>query len=175
MSEYGESIAKDTVRMERLLPGPIERVWAYLTESEKRGKWLASGQMELRVGGKVELRFMHSTLSPHQEPTPERFKQMDCGVGFDGTVTECDPPRLLAYTWGGDTSEVKFELSPRGEQVLLVITHTRLRDRDEQVMVAAGWHAHVSIMEDNLRDETPRPFWSTWLQLEEEYKKRLAK
>src|SRR5262245_18404599 len=23
----------------RVLPGPIERVWAYLTEPEKRGKW----------------------------------------------------------------------------------------------------------------------------------------
>jgi uncharacterized protein YndB with AHSA1/START domain len=174
MSEYGEAIAKDTVRIERLLPGPIERVWAYLTESEKRGKWLASGEMELRVGGKVELRFLHSSLTPHQEPTPERFKNMDCGTGFDSTVTQCDPPRLLAYTWDGDTSEVKFELAPQGEKVLLVITHTRLRNRDEMVNVAAGWHAHVGIMEDNLRDQTPRPFWSTWQRLEEEYKRRLV-
>lgn len=174
MSEYGEAIAKDTVRLERLLPGPIERVWAYLTESEKRGKWLASGEMELRVGGKVQLRFLHSSLTPHQEPTPERFKNMDCGVGFDGRVTQCDPPHLLAYTWDGDTSEVKFELTSQGENVLLVITHTHLRDRDEIVNVAAGWHAHVSIMEDNLRNQIPPPFWSTWQRLEEEYKRRLA-
>ena len=33
------------VRFERLLPGPIERVWAYLTESDKRSLWLASGAM----------------------------------------------------------------------------------------------------------------------------------
>ncbi|MEX3932396.1 hypothetical protein AB4Y32_11375 [Paraburkholderia phymatum] len=26
------------VRFERLLPGPIERVWAYLTESDKRSQ-----------------------------------------------------------------------------------------------------------------------------------------
>ena len=40
-------------RLERLLPGPIERVWAYVTESDKRATWLAGGEMELRVGGKV--------------------------------------------------------------------------------------------------------------------------
>ncbi|HWL08474.1 MAG TPA: SRPBCC family protein [Planctomicrobium sp.] len=174
MSDYGKAIRKDTVRIERLLPGPIERVWAYLTESEKRSKWLASGEMELRIGGKVQLRFLHSSLTPHQEPTPERFKNMDCGVGFDGTVTECDPPYLLAYTWGGETSEVKFELTPQDEKVLLVITHTRLRDRDEMINVAAGWHAHVGIMEDNLQGQTPRPFWATWQQLEEDYKRRMA-
>ncbi len=175
MSEYGESTAKDTVRIERLLPGPIERVWAYLTDSEKRGTWLASGEMELRVGGKVHLHFLHSSLTSHQEPTPEK---MECGAGFDGTVTQCDPPRLLAYTWGGDTSgdtsEVKFELTPQGEKVLLVITHTRLRDRDGKTLVASGWHTHLGILEDNLAGQTPRPFWSTFERVEAEYKRRLA-
>ena len=32
---YGVQTAPDTVRIERLLPGPIERLWAYLTESDK--------------------------------------------------------------------------------------------------------------------------------------------
>ncbi len=174
MSEYGEAIGKDTVRIERLLPGPIERVWAYLTDSEKRGKWLASGEMELRLGGKVRLHFLHSSLTPHQEPTPERFKKMECGVGFDGIVTQCDPPRFLAYTWGDDTSEVKFELTPQSEKVLLVITHTRLRDRDGKALVASGWHTHLGILEDNLAGQLPRPFWSTFERVEAEYKRRLA-
>lgn len=38
---YGEKIAEESIRFERLLPGPIERVWAFLTESDKRGQWLA--------------------------------------------------------------------------------------------------------------------------------------
>ncbi|WP_234274916.1 hypothetical protein [Billgrantia zhangzhouensis] len=41
-SGYGKDIAEDSIRFERLLPGPIERVWAFLTESDKRGLWLAS-------------------------------------------------------------------------------------------------------------------------------------
>ncbi len=174
MGEFGKPLAKDTMQLERLLPGPIERVWAYLTESEKRGTWLASGDMELRVGGKVQLNFLHSSLSPQPEPTPERFKSMECGAGFEGTITQCDPPRLLAYTWGGDTSEVKFELTPSGDKVLLVITHTRLRDVDEMGLVASGWHTHLGILTDQLHDQTPRPFWATFLEVEQQYKQRLA-
>ena len=33
MSDYGERTAPGTVRLTRVLPGPIERVWAHLTES----------------------------------------------------------------------------------------------------------------------------------------------
>jgi uncharacterized protein YndB with AHSA1/START domain len=36
-------IEPGTVKMERLLPGPVERVWAYITESDKRAKWLCAG------------------------------------------------------------------------------------------------------------------------------------
>ena len=174
MNEYGSEISVDTVRLERLLPGPIERVWAYLTESEKRATWLAAGDMELRIGGHVHLQFLHSSLTPHQEPTPERFKSMECGTEFTGTVTACEIPRLLAFTWGGDTSEVKFELTPQADQVLLVITHTRLRDRDEKTLVASGWHTHVGLLEDQLQGHTPRPFWSTFERIETEYKRRFA-
>ena len=53
MTGYPEVISPTEIRFERLLPGPIETVWSYLTESGKRGEWLASGPMELRVGGKV--------------------------------------------------------------------------------------------------------------------------
>ena len=68
-NEYGVVPEPGTVRFERLLPGPIERIWAYLTDSEKRGRWLASGAMELREGGRVTLEFKHKTLSSQVERT----------------------------------------------------------------------------------------------------------
>lgn len=173
MNEYGKAIAKDTVLIERLLPGPIQRVWDYITDSDKRAKWLAAGTIELRVGGAVDLHFTHADLTPHSEPIPDRYKGMDTGHSFKGTVTQCDPPRLLAFTWYNDTSEVKFELTPHETKVLLVITHTRLRDRDEMACVAAGWHTHLGILEDNLLEQTPRPFWSLVERLELEYLQRL--
>src|SRR5690606_39019955 len=39
----GEVLDRQTVRFRRVLPGPIERVWAYLTEADKRAKWFAGG------------------------------------------------------------------------------------------------------------------------------------
>jgi uncharacterized protein YndB with AHSA1/START domain len=176
MNEYGVVIEPGTVRFERLLPGPIERVWAYLTESEKRGRWLAAGEMELRVGGWVELNFRHADLSPHAEPTPERYKQFENGVTSHGRITRCEPPRLLSFTWGetaGEDSEVTFELSSRGDRVLLVLTHRRLGDRAAMVSVAGGWHTHLGILVDHLHGRTPPGFWSTHAKLEKEYEKRL--
>lgn len=36
MKAYGDLTANDTIRFERMLPGPIERVWAHLVEPDKR-------------------------------------------------------------------------------------------------------------------------------------------
>jgi uncharacterized protein YndB with AHSA1/START domain len=167
---YGEVKEPGTFRIERLLPGPIERVWSYLTEPEKRRRWFGAGPMELRAGGRVELQFKFSALSA--EKTPPN-KADECEV--PGRVTRCDPPRLLSYTWGSkpNTSEVTFELTPQGKDVLLVITHRRIGDRGTMVSVASGWHAHLGILTDLLNGGEPRPFWTTKIRMEEEYGNRL--
>lgn len=51
MSENGEAVDPGTVRFERVLPGPIERVWEYLTDSRLRGTWFASGRWSSRWAG----------------------------------------------------------------------------------------------------------------------------
>lgn len=177
VTEFGTVTAADTVRFDRLLPGPIERVWAFLTEPEKRAQWLAGGPMEMRVGGKVELHFRHADLAPHPEPTPERYRQYKDGVTTHGSITRCEPPRLLSYTWGGEPdseSEVTFELTPQDDKVRLVLTHRRLRDRKAMVSVGSGWHTHLGILADRLSGREPGPFWSALTEAEAEYKKRLA-
>lgn len=175
MNDHGVSTEPGTIVFTRTLPGPIERVWAYLTESEKRGKWFAAGETEPKAGGKVEFHFLHKTLS--REPTPERFKDMENGVSFEARVLECDPPRRLAYTWpesdGGDNSEVTFELTPHGDDVLLVLTHCRLGP-DNMTGTAAGWHAHLGILEDLLNDRTPRGFWTMHAKAEADYRRMLS-
>jgi len=169
--EYGVLKDSETFRIERLLPGTIERVWSYLTDPERRRKWFGDGPMELRAGGGVELQFEFSGLSAEATPPDQ---ENSCTVV--GIVTQCEPPRLLSYTWGTepDASEVSFELEARGEQVLLVITHRRLRNREMAVKVASGWHAHLALLCDHLNDREPRPFWTTKTRLEDEYRDRLG-
>ena len=43
MKDYPSVLSPTEIRFERLLPGPIENVWSYLTDAKKRGEWLASG------------------------------------------------------------------------------------------------------------------------------------
>ncbi len=75
----GRSSATARCSFERLLPGPVDRVWQYLTDSQLRGTWLATGAMEARVGGAVTLWFHHQDLTDHDEPTPAKFKAMENG------------------------------------------------------------------------------------------------
>lgn len=171
MSEYGVVTGLRTIRMERLLPGPIERVWDYLTNSTKRGTWFATGKMELRAGGRVEFFFNHADLSAEKTP-PERHKNKTGGVSVTGTVTACKPPYLLSFNFGG-TGEVTFELAPKGKDVLLVLTHRKLKDRAMMVGVASGWHSHLAILIDVLKGDEPHPFWTTVTRLETEYEKRI--
>jgi len=169
--EYGTEIEPGTFRIERLLPGPVERIWAYLTEPEKRRKWFGAGLMEPRVGGRVELQFRFSELTSEKTPSGQ-----DASCNVHGRVTQYDPPRLLCYTWGDgpDASEVTFQLTPQGKDVLLVITHRRLGDRTKMVSVGSGWHAHLDIFEDHLSGRNLRPFWATKARLQEQYSKRLT-
>jgi uncharacterized protein YndB with AHSA1/START domain len=175
MEKHGEIIDKGALRFERVLPGPIERVWAYLTESEKRRKWLAAGEMDLRVGGPVQLRFLHRELSPINEPTPDKYKQMENGKASSGEILRCEPPRVLSFAWHDESdepSEVTFELKPQNDKVLLILTHRKLKD---VTGIAAGWHTHLGILSDQFNGVTPRPFWSTHIKNEADYQSRFAK
>lgn len=169
----GTAIDALSVRIERVLPGPVERVWAYLTEPDKRARWLAGGDMELRPGAEIALCFRHSELS--HEPAPERWRGAEGHVNHSH-VTRCEPPTLLAITWPseGEDSEVTFELTPQGDEVLLVVTHRRLADKTEMTNVASGWHAHLAILADQLHGRQPRGFWSTFAAAEAAYQARFT-
>ena len=168
--DHGTETEPGTFRIERLLPGPVERIWAYLTEPEKRRKWFGGGAMELRTGGRGNWQFRVLELTSEKTPPG---KEDSCEV--PGRVTQCDPPRLLSYTWGDgpDASEVTFQLIPQGSDVLLVITHRRLGDRTKMVSVASGWHTHLDILTDRLSNRNPRPFWTTNARLQGQYSGRL--
>ena len=175
MSDYGVVTEAGSVRFERLLAAPIERVWDYLTQSELRRKWFAAGDMEARPGGSMTLVFRNSELSPNDEEVPEKFRKYE-GFESRGEVIRAEPPRLLVWNWfeeEGAPTEVSWELEPEGEGTRLVLTHRRLANRGAMVDVSGGWHLHLDVLEDVLAERTPRPFWARQAALEEEYGDRI--
>lgn len=176
MSAFGEVIDASTVRFVRLLPGPIERVWSYLVEADKRAKWLCGGETELAIGGNVDMFFNNASLSSRTDiERPDKYKDMPECVSFSGSVTRCEPPHVLAHTWvfESESSEVCYELTTVEDKVQLVLTHTRLDNAEMMLSVCAGWHAHLDILIDVLDGTEPQAFWSLHTEFESEYEARL--
>ncbi|HZH12677.1 MAG TPA: SRPBCC family protein [Microvirga sp.] len=169
LDAYGVLTEPATLTIQRLLPGPIERIWAYLTESDLRRQWLASGHMEMKVGAPFELVWRNDELTnpPGQRPPgfPEEHR-------MESQITELHPPYKLAIAWGS-TGGVSFELEPQGDRVLLTVTHRRLPDRSTMLNVSAGWHMHLDILAARAAGEEPESFWEGWARLKTEYDHRL--
>lgn len=166
---YGALTEPATLTIERLLPGPIERVWAYLTESELRRKWLAAGPMEMKVGAPFEFVWRNDELT---DPPGQRPPDFGDEHRMQSRITEVDPPRKLAFAWQG-SGDVSFELEPRGDHVLLTVIHRRLPDRATLLKVGAGWHMHLDILVARATGKQPAPFWEGWSRLQREYDKRM--
>ncbi|MCX7172401.1 MAG: SRPBCC family protein [Proteobacteria bacterium] len=169
LDPYGVLTEPATLKIQRLLPGPIERVWAYLTESELRRQWLAAGQMEMKVGAPVELVWRNDELTDPPGQRPDGFPEEH---RMQSRITELDPPRKLAFVWQG-SGDVSFELEPQRKEVLLTITHRRLPDRKTLLMVGAGWHMHLDLLVARAAGKTPAPFWEGWSRLQKDYDQRI--
>jgi uncharacterized protein YndB with AHSA1/START domain len=166
---YGELIEPATLKIQRLLPGPIERVWAYLTDSDLRRKWFAAGEMELKVGAVFEFVWRNDELT---DPPGERPPGFPGEHRRQSRITECNPPRKLAFSWH-DSGDVSFELEPRGSKVLLTLIHRRLPDRATLLKVGPGWHMHLDVLVARATGDEPEPFWDGWNRLRSEYERRI--
>jgi uncharacterized protein YndB with AHSA1/START domain len=169
MEDFGSLTGPRTIEIKRLLPGPMERIWDYLTKSELRKQWLASGDMELKVGAEFTLTWRNDELATELGDRPE-------GKSSEHTaqmrVTECDPPRKLAYVFG-NAGEVSFTLAPAGDKVLLTLIHSNAPDRGTMLGVSAGWHAHLDVLAAVLSGTKGKPFWETWAALKPIYDKNI--
>lgn len=169
LDPYGVLTEPATLKIQRLLPGPIERVWAFLTESDLRRQWLAAGEMELRVGAPFELTWRNAELT---DPPGQQPEGVSGEHSMESCITELDPPRKLTFTWT-NSGDVTFELEPRGDDVLLTVIHRRLRDRSMMLMVGPGWHAHLDVLAARMRGKEPVPHWDNWTRLKKEYAERI--
>jgi uncharacterized protein YndB with AHSA1/START domain len=169
IDSYGVLTEPATLQIQRLLPGPIDRIWAYLTESDLRRRWLASGEMKLEVGAPFELVWRNDELTDPIGTRPEGF---GAEHRMQSRITELDPPRRLGFAWNG-SGDVSIELAPRGDKVLLSLTHRRLPDRSTTLGVSAGWHAHLDVLAARAAKADPEPFWDSWTRLRRDYEHRI--
>ena len=127
------------VRLERILPGPIERVWDHVTNTRLLSAWFGEhSDIEPRQGGAVWL------MSGHVR----------------GIVTQWRPPHCLSHTWNVFASDDSAEaasaypesyltltLESSGDRVLVILQHMPVLERFEK-QNAMGWHTFLDILED---------------------------
>ncbi|WP_373058362.1 SRPBCC family protein [Zunongwangia sp. H14] len=174
MEMYGKIEKDGTINFNREFPNEVKEVWEYLTDSDKRGLWLASGEMETIPGGKVKLIFQHRNLSQAEDPIPQKFQDKADGEVVEGKTVSVKIPEFLRFTWSG-SSVVSFHLERKADLTHLRLTHSNLaKHRDTLISVCAGWHTHLNILSDRLEDLEPKGFWSVYTKMEEEYASRLS-
>ena len=113
---------------------------------------------------------MHAPVAPGpRDPPGARPEGFGEEHSMDGTILEVVPLKKLRFTWG-DVGEVTFLLEPVGNDVRLTLVQHRTKDRNQRIMVGAGWHAHLAILKAKLEDRQPAEgFWDMWLRLKADY------
>ena len=156
MSDLATNADRSTLTLVRHLPGPIERVWAYLTDPRFLATWFSDGIIADFVGGEV------------------RFD-----MGATGLVTAFEAPHVLEYTWNelelsrGPISDtlVRWELTDEGNGVRLTLTHSRLPE-NEVVSHSAGWHAFLHRLSACVDGRALEPIGELYARFKAEYEQR---
>ena len=169
VADFGTLVGPRSLEIQRLLPGPIERIWDYLTKSELRRQWLASGDLGLKVGSECEFTWHNDELATEPGNWPEGMRTKHTELM---RVTACEPPRKLVLIFGNH-GEVSFDLQPAGDKVLLTLIHRNAPNRGTLLGVSAGWHAHLDVLVAITSGEKGKAFWDNWMALKAVYDKRI--
>lgn len=170
VDHFGMLTAPATLTLRRELPEPVERVWAYLTATDLRRQWLASGPMVLKPGALFELVWRNDELSYSAAERPDGFSEESRATC---QITEVEPPRKLSFRWPG-VGDVTFQLDSVEEDVILTVSHRRTPSKAMTVLLCAGWHMHLDNLAARILGHKPASFWSGLLRLRSEYERRFA-
>lgn len=136
-------VENGTLTVRRIYDAPQAEVFDAWIDAAKTTHWWGCGQTE-RVASRIEPRVGGAYY--------HLMSLRDVGDHpIDGTITEFDPPRALAYTMPGMESgevmavRVTFEPAEAGTRVTL--TQSKL-DETLKDVVAAGWAASFERLAD---------------------------
>jgi uncharacterized protein YndB with AHSA1/START domain len=137
----------------RLLSHPLEEVWSFITEPQKLKTWLAKAEIDLKVGGVIDLRY-------------------DTGYVAKGSILRLVPDSLLEYTWwGGDEPEsvLRWELKSVSESATeLALIHT-FEHKCDLPKILSGWHVHLDMLAIALEGKPAEWSWENWEREIENY------
>jgi uncharacterized protein YndB with AHSA1/START domain len=167
-----ERTAPDTIRLERTLDAPADRVWCYLTEAELRSRWFMGGT-DARPGGEFDLLVDHDKLSDEVVPYPDSYAAFK-GTVWTEKVIRFEPPRLLETTFqGGKNGTVIYELFPEGDLTRLVLTHSGIVSGTGAQDFGSGWNSHLMVLEERLAGRGVKDFWALHAKSKEAVRKTL--
>lgn len=146
MASLSDSDGEWTLRFERTLPHPAEKVWRALTKSEQLRHWMPVDIVrERRTGADIELRFRPDII--------ERF-QVEEPISR-GRITVWEPPSTFEWTWGDD--RVRWELAAEGSATALSLTvWLGTEDVNQVADNATGYHGWMVTLAAMLAG-TPQP------------------
>lgn len=135
---YGRAMADtaipDTIERSAVLPHPIDRVWAALTDPEEFARWFCqSASWELREGAPMTMAWDHYGTAP-------------------GVIVAVEPKSRFAFRWGSEgqplepsqSTLVEWSLEPSddGGTILTVVESgfaTLFNGAEQIVDNTAGW------------------------------------
>lgn len=135
---------QDALVSEIDISAPAERVFRALTDAGELQRWFTGPEcpvkfwkMDARVGGRFSYETSKASFAI------KGVSDFEC----HGEVLECDPPRLLVYTWIANWHDdqasrtvVRWELTPQKSGTHLKVTHSGLSNLPvARKDYAGGW------------------------------------
>lgn len=142
------------VRIEDRLDAGIDEVWSALTEPERLARWYGEVGGDLRAGGEFHSRVFAS------------------GWEGNGRITECDPPRRLAFvSWeeGRPEHALEVTLTSEGDRTLIVYENHGV-PLDLLFAYGAGEQIHVEDLGAHLAGRERDADEARWAALESAYR-----
>ncbi|MGA2103540.1 MAG: SRPBCC domain-containing protein [Candidatus Sulfotelmatobacter sp.] len=144
---------QDAIVSEIQINAPAERIFKALTDAAELKRWFTnpecpvkSWQMDARVGGS------YSYATEKGSIVVNGVSEFKC----QGEILECDPPRVLVYTWSAswhdDTSKrtvVRWELAPKQGGTHVKVTHSGLASLPiARKDYSGGWPGVVEMLKN---------------------------